>query len=350
MTAAPAVDFTKKRTEANGAAAKPALRVWTPAEIWAPLEPPDYLFDGVLVRGALALLVAYGSSFKTWLMADAALATASGGKWLGRFATKQGPGLIVDFESGDYELRRRAHRIAAGRGLEPPVLGFGFVTMPSLNLASDEFFEALRILARDYVFIGIDSLAAGSGGIDENDARFAVALNRLKAIAVECACVIIVLHHTRKGQPQQGEQGDQREMVRGTSAIFNACDVVLQLSRSKRGRFVVQQTKARGGKAIEPFLVRVEDVGQAATTVLAGEFEAVEDADELSDTSGAIAKAKRQIIMLLASEKDLRSKDAVYSRIRGSKGMRVAALKELLEAGLVVVDAGVYRLGSEVRA
>jgi hypothetical protein len=325
------------------------LRWWTPADIWAPLPPPDYLFDGLLVRGSLALIVAYGSSFKTWLMADGGLAVATGTPWLGRFATVQGGGALVDFESGDYELRRRLHRLAAGRTLALPVERFTFVTMPALNLACDAFYEQLQPIAAEYAFIGIDSLAAGSGGIDENDARFAVSLQRLKALAVASRCVIVVLHHTRKGSPQAREEGDQREMVRGSSAIFNACDVVLQLARTKRGKFLVQQTKARGGKAIDSFFVHVEDVGHTATTVLAADYDASEDADDTADLTGAIEKAKRQIITTLGTTRDLRSKDAIYGRIRGTKSARIAALRELLEAGTVTLHDGIYRLGSEVR-
>ena len=50
----------------------------------------------------------------------------------------------IDFESGDYELRRRAHLLVRGREVPIPIAGCEFVTMPSLNLASDEFFVALK--------------------------------------------------------------------------------------------------------------------------------------------------------------------------------------------------------------
>ena len=38
--------------------------------------------------------------------------------------------------------------------------------MPALSLADDAFYAALRPLAESHALIGIDSLAAGSGGID----------------------------------------------------------------------------------------------------------------------------------------------------------------------------------------
>jgi 5S rRNA maturation endonuclease (ribonuclease M5) len=325
-------------------ATEPSFRVWTPAEIWKELEPPDYLMDGLLVRGSLALIVAYGSSLKTWVLEDGALSVATGGQWMARFDTKKTPALIIDFESGDYELRRRAHRLARGRELQIPIDGFAFITMPSLNLASDAFFDALRPLAKKYGFIGIDSLAAGSGGIDENDTRFATSLNRLKGIAAESGCVIVVLHHSRKGS---GEDADPREMVRGTSAIFNAVDVVLQMSRKDDG-FVVRQTKARGGKTVDPFVVRVDDTAPDASVVRASNAPDA-DGENIENASKAIERAKREVLMLLAREHGLTSKTQLYSRIHGTKGTKISALAELIELGTVTEHEGAFRLASEVR-
>jgi len=328
--------------------AETALRVWTPEEIWAPLPPPDYLVDGLLVRGSLALIVAYGSSFKTWLLEDAALAVATGELWLGRFPTRQGAALFVDFESGEFELRRRAHRIAAGRGFAVPVAGFAFVTMPPLSLAQDEFYAALLPLAEKYKLIGIDSLAAGSGGIDENDSRFAVSLQRLKAIAAETGCVIVLLHHSRKGAPGGTSDGDEREMVRGTSAIFNACDVVLQLVRSDDGAFTCRQTKARGGKAVEPFVVRVEDVGTAGTVVAASDVAATEEAAE-AKAADKFNAVKARVVRLLAADKDIRSANEIFKRLKGTRKTVLDAVEELEERGTISKAEGVYRLASEVQ-
>jgi hypothetical protein len=324
----------------------PELRLWTPEEIWAPLPEPDYLIDRVAVRGSLVLIVAYGASLKTWALEDGALSIATASPWLQRFETKLGQALIVDFESGSYELRRRAHRIAQGRGYDVPVPGFTFASMPALSLADDAFYEALAPLAKIYQFIGIDSLAAGSGGIDENDSRFATSLNRLKAIAEQSGCVIVVLHHSRKGS---GEDSDPREMVRGSSAIFNACDVVLQLMRTKdEGRFVMRQTKARGGKAVEPFMVRVEDTSECGSVVIASDANEQDDGVE----AGAVAfnAVKARIIHLLAHERDIRSANEIYRRIRGTKKTVLEAIKELEERQTIAKVDGAYRLLSEVAA
>ena len=321
---------------------RPEFRLWTPEEIWAPLEPPDYIIDQLFVRGSLGLIVAYGASLKTWVLLDGCMSVAAGVEFLARFATKRAESAAIDYESGHYELRRRVQRIGLGRSLKTPLEGFTFTTMPEYSLVSDDFYQAIRTLAKTRAFIGIDSLAAGSGGIDENDSRFATSLNRLKAIAVETNAVIVVLHHSRKG----GEgDGDEREMVRGSSAIFNACDVVLQLFKRDDGSFKCKQTKARGGKAVAPFVVRVDDTAEDASVVRASDLN--ED-DEVPATSAAIERAKRELLYLLTKEHDLKTKNAVYARIHGTQGVRIAALRELLERQLVIVHDGAFRLASEV--
>lgn len=319
------------------------FRLWEPAKIWEPLPPPDYLVDGLFVRGSLGLLVAYGSSLKTWLAMALLLASATGSDWLGR-SCRQAEVCLIDFESGDYELRRRVQMIARGHGYATPIAGFTFASMPDVCLAEDAFFEAIEPLARRFGIIVVDSLAAGSGGVDENDARFARPLQRLKAIASKTGCVIILIHHSRKTTGDG--KTDEREMVRGSSAIFNAVDVVLGLTRGEEGLFVVRQSKARGGKSVEPFTVRVDDVGPDACRVTAGSFH--EEQGAAGSSSRTLQIYKTKILQLLATEKDLKSGSAVFRRTKGRKATVLGALDELQELELVVVHEGAFRLRSEV--
>ena len=321
----------------------PPLKIWSPAEIWAPLPPPDYVVGGILVRSAVAMICATGSSLKTWALADLAIATATGTPWLGRFPCKLGPTLIVDWESGDYELRRRLQRIAAGRGLVGPVQGVEFITMPSLFFGSSDFPAHMVSLAKERSLIQFDSLAAGSAGADENDARFAHGLNVLKAIATETGCTFVVLHHSRKAQSGPG-MVDAREMPRGTGALFAAVDVVLQLTRASDDAFRVEQTKARGGKAVDPFILRVDDVGEGASLVRALDPEA-EDAGRMSEP---LEQAKARVLRVLAAHHDLQSKNEVFRRAKGTKGTVLEAIDELVERKLIQIVDGCFRLASEV--
>jgi hypothetical protein len=53
-------------------------------------------------------------------------------------------------------------------------------------------------------------------------------------------------------------------------------------------------------------------------------------------------------LLLLASEKGLTSKRQIWDRIRGTKSVKVSALSELIENGVVTERDGLWRLSSEV--
>ena len=264
------------------------------------------------------LIVAYGSSLKTWVLEDAALSVAMGAlTGCNAFRQRRATRCSSTSRAADVRVASTC-AIASPVGASSPLPreGFTFVTMPAVSLASDAFFVALRPLASAYRFIGIDSLAAGSGGIDENDARFAYKLQqRLKAIAAETGCVVVVLHHNRKGS---GDDVDPREMVRGSSAIFNACDVVLQMTRTKESAsFVVRQIKARGGKGVRA--VRGAECGGCRDRrERRGVAGGVPEAEAAGDTSKAIGQGQEgHPRPQVAAEHGLASKNQIYHSHQG---------------------------------
>jgi hypothetical protein len=300
-----------------------------------------------MVRGCLALLVALGESLKSWMASDGILSVGTGSEWLGRFKCEQGRALFIDYEAGDYEVRRRLQRLAVGRGFATPVQGIALLSMPPWPITSDEFFAHFETLATEYALIVIDSLAGGSGGGDENDSRFAGALYRLKSVAAATGCVVLVIHHARKSSPNSNDH-DPREMVRGSSAIFNSVDVVLYLRRHGEGQsFLVTQAKARGTKRIEPFVVSIEDVGADASVMRSGD---PSDEPEVEDDAGTFNAVKAKVVRLLACEHDLRSASEIYRRIRGTKKTVLEAVKELEERQTITRHQGAYRLTSEVHS
>ncbi len=322
------------------------FKVWTPDEIWAPLPAADYAIGGLLLKGNLCLVCAYGSSFKSWLEIDLLIAKASGGKWLGMFDCDPGDVLLVDWESDDWEDRRRFQAVSKARDLKGPVKGVNMISLPQLFFNSPDFESTVREWASQYKLICFDTLSAGSPGMEENDTRFAAGLNILKRIGPQYGCTFMVLHHSRKGGPGGG--GDDRESVRGSGAIFNAVDVVLQLFKREDGGFLVKQTKARGGKAIEPFVVRVVNVASGGVSVIGEPTEAADERVEVGPAS-ALSMAKRRVLSVLATEKDLKSKNAIYRRTQGMKRAVMDAIDELVENGVVALHTGAYRLASELQ-
>ncbi len=338
------VDRNPEPPEPTPEAPRRRFKVWTPEEIWAPLPEPVYTVGGLLRRANLALLVAYGSSFKTWEMIDLAIAQATGGRFLDRFdCPTPGPTLIIDWESGDEELRRRLQAVSKARGLAGPVGGVEFVTMPELFFTSADFETEMTTLAQGRTLIAFDSLAAGSVDVDENDARFAKGLQILKRVATLTGCSMLVLHHARKSN---GEVNDEREIVRGSGAIFAAADAVLVLLKQDDDAFLCKHTKSRGGKKVEPFSVRVEDVADGGVRVYASEVEEPSDAKSY-ERGSSLDRAKARVLTLVAGSRDIRSVNEIHRRLGGRKKTNTDAVTELEERGTLSRRDGAFCLSSE---
>ena len=323
-----------------------AYKVWLPPEIWAPIEPTAYAI-GTLAAGDIGMVNAHGSSLKSWICIQAVIAKASGKPWLEKFETTKSPALYLDNEMGSDECRRRMQRSALSMGLDGPVDGVSLVSMPGFSLGTPAGMAEVERLAKGKSLVAVDSLAAFAGNVDENDARFADPLKRMKEIAIRTGCAFLVLHHSRKAR--EGE--DKREAPRGTSALFNACDAVWQLSRAGEEGFMMSQTKARHGKMMTAQMVKLDDVpGVDATRVWATELVEALDEEAIISATSSIARAKRAVLLVLAQERDLGTVAQMCSRM--AKGIRkqsvYAAVKELTEKGLMLLHEGSFRLASEV--
>jgi hypothetical protein len=309
----------------------------TESEIWAPLPPPNYLAEGILTAGNLALVCATGSSLKTWMVTDLAVSAATGRPWLGRFPIKrQGEARLIDWESGDYEMRRRLQAVGKGKGFSGAVPGVRLVSMPEFFLNSKHFIDTIEAYAADKALIVIDSLAAGTVDLDENDSRFARPLQALKAVAARTGCCIVVLHHSRKGQGS----GDEREQVRGTGAIFATCDVVLQLFRQDADLnvFSVHQTKARCGKRADPFAIRVDDVPGGGAMVCGfdlGEYIKLQKGSTKAKGDSMKARIREA---LHDREAVIDSANKLVETVKGRAADVKRALKSMIEDEEIIVD------------
>lgn len=232
--------------------------------IFAELEEPDYLIEQVVRRGSLVEVVAYGSSGKTWIAVDAALAVAAGVPWLGRFPAKSGIVTYFDYENGSFEMRRRLQGVARGRGLALPITGIELCSMPSGYMSDPDF--GVRMMAhckgRDLVIV--DTLKAASPGVDENDSSMRNGLDQLRRVGEATGCAFLVLVHSKKTSGSVMAI-DAREAGRGSSAIFDAADAVLHISYVEGEPLHLVQTKARTGRTLKPFDVSIEDVSAGFT-------------------------------------------------------------------------------------
>lgn len=246
---------------------KTRIQIIDPTAIFAKLEEPDYVVDRIIRRASVTEMVGYGGGFKTWTALHMVIAVGSGQKWLGRFGVKQGRALYLDYENGQYEMRRRAQALAKAAGLSS-VENIGFACMPPIYMNDPKFGAAVEPLADGCSLMVIDTLKAASPGTDENDSNMRLGLDALRRVGEKTGCAFLVLVHSKKTSGAVTTI-DPREAGRGSSAIYDAADTVFHATYVQSEPLLVQQTKARLGRPVEPFLVSITDLDGGGVLVSA---------------------------------------------------------------------------------
>lgn len=246
----------------------PGVEILDANALWAELEEPRFIVDPICRTGSVTLLNAYAASGKSWLGTDLVISVATGLPWLERFPTEQGSTLYIDHEAGKYEMRRRLQAISKARGLVGPVQGVNVTTHPNLFMTHAKYEEHVTRLMADHRVLVVDTLKAANPGTDENDSNMRVGLDALHRVAERLDCAVVVLTHAKKMGGNQN-QIDLREAGRGSSAIFDAADSVLHMVYEKNKPLKVLQTKARMGRAVDPFEVHIDDTPTGGVRVWA---------------------------------------------------------------------------------
>jgi RecA-family ATPase len=213
----------------------------------------------VAAGGAPHMVAGYGFSGKTLALQALALSLAADRPVWGAYKARPGRVLHVDLEQGDRLTRRRYQRLAAAMGVDLSSLGdtLAAAIMPKLALTSayaDQWRELMT--GRDLMIV--DSLRAASAGMDENSSDIRSCLDMLGQLSEATQCRAIVVHHARK--PQRDAPGGQFA-IRGSGAIFDACDSVYMFTAVKGEPISVEQAKARTqGDSVPDFALVVSDV------------------------------------------------------------------------------------------
>jgi nucleotide-binding universal stress UspA family protein len=245
------------------------LDVVDSTEVFKPQPPVEFLVDRVIQRGSLVLLGSFGGSGKTWLALGLLVAIASGDRWLGRFEATKGRAILLDYESGKPEICRRSQKIARGMGITDPLTieGFRLATMPRLYFSDPDFERRMTRLAKTHDLIVIDSLRAAARGADENDSRIRDGLDAIQRVAKATGCAFVVIVHAKK-RGSDPSRVDERELFRGSSAIFDAADVAFCASYTKGQPIHFSQIKARLGTFLHDFDVQLRDTPDGTGTEL----------------------------------------------------------------------------------
>ncbi len=184
------------------------------------LPDPQWLLEGVMPLGGLAVLYGPSGSGKTFVALDMALSIAGRQSWLGH-DTMPGP-VVYAAAEGRGGLKGR---IRAWRDSRPDCDLSGFHLLPqAVNMLDEQEVTALLgvlLEVGDPALVVVDTLARSMVGGDENAARdmglFIASCDRIREATQG---TVLVIHHT-------GKNGDAE---RGSSALRGACDTMIAQS------------------------------------------------------------------------------------------------------------------------
>ncbi len=214
--------------------------------------PVDWVCEGLLVRGEVALLASRPKVGKSTLARCLAACVLRGEPFLGR-RTVEGSVLWVSREEPEAFLRERFGRLGV---LDLPVATLDFDALAGPLPAPDELAEAAR--ACGAALAVVDTLQRVLPMRDANDYTEAVrVLSELQEAARACGAAFLVLHHANK---RAHEAEDHAQGVMGSAGLFGTAAVLATMGRDARGVWV--QTEGRFGQNVPKTYVSLDEETQ----------------------------------------------------------------------------------------
>lgn len=187
---------------------------------------PD-LYPDIVPTGALVVFVGQPRSFKTMAALQMMFSVASGQRWLGHDPTTTGSCLYVSEEGS---RKKVADRLVAMRDAYRPVEDIHILHREGITLGTpswDRVRETLDEMARPQLVV-LDTLAALMTGDENSVADIREALRPIQGLITDYGVTVALVHHVNKGG--EGRMGNR---MRGSSALWGACDGTLGFVRDE---------------------------------------------------------------------------------------------------------------------
>ncbi|MEM2189703.1 MAG: AAA family ATPase [Nitrososphaerota archaeon] len=214
----------------------------------------EYLSYPLLPRGALIILAGRGGVGKSMICLHMAHEVARGGRLFGLYECGGGRVLISDNENSPsiYKARIEAMKLN-------PIDNIDVLNFSQLRFDSKGAISKLKnlIKSNNYELVIIDNWTTHVSRVEENKAvEVSSILMKLRKVAYETGCTILLIHHLRKGLPFAVNEVDE---LRGSSVLVNEADLVMVLYPDRvTSRRLLRVIKNRLGGETPSLLITFE--------------------------------------------------------------------------------------------
>jgi hypothetical protein len=237
-----------------------------------PAPPPEFVWDGYLPRGVVALFGAHGGTGKSTIALMLAVAVTTGRPLFG-VSTAPCPAVFVSLEDGANIVRHRLAGICRAWGIDPQSLIDLHIVDGTENpelFAADArsagestpaYSEMLRLVENTRAGLVLVDNASDAFGGDEIQRRQVRAFMRaLGQVARKTDCAVVLLAHVDKAT-SRAKKPEGGEGYSGSTAWHNSARSRIFMARGDDGLLILEHQKSNLGQRREPITLAWPDGG-----------------------------------------------------------------------------------------
>ncbi len=290
------------------------------------------LIEGFLDTERLTMLFGKPGHFKSFLAMDAAVAVASGRRWLSAtgmdgMLTMQSPVVFIQQDQGARDTTDRFHALYNAYDVPPtiPLHVYAF-PRPALDLLRNYDFLAEAVRRHEAKFVVVDNLFNAAGVRDENSSEIGLAIMHLAELRDQTGAAILLIHHPTKGTGWS----------RGHGVILQNVDQSLKLIRDEEYvRFETE--KERGAGITDRLVARFDYEYYEASRMMRSARFVRSSADAIEEKE--FEEAYERLLEYVADNPG-EPKKQVYAGTQLQRTMAAKAVAKLVLSGRLEVVAG----------
>jgi hypothetical protein len=252
---------------------------------------PEWLIEGFIHKGDVAVIYGPPSSGKSFLALDWALTLAAGVPWLGKHAVSCSPVVYMAGE-GASSIFKRVDAWMEARGV--PYIPTAFFHLRPLPLREEAAIEAVEqtLAAFDHHdeseyglypgMIVVDTLSQFFSGGDEITPDMTQFVSNMRRIAQTTGATVLIVHHTNKGGQQE----------RGHTSLRCNVEVMFKVSAVKQEGRIAGLTLVNDKQKDDPEAAPITVVLEPAkrSLVVAREAQAADGMDPKRTVASGLPK------------------------------------------------------------